>query len=80
MEFSGEPLIREESVEAEASGDGRPDAAGNLAEDEEKKSSSTDQQTQESAVCLITCYDMIVYCSTADEIIIIICYLYFSLS
>ncbi|KAM6950678.1 cGMP-inhibited 3',5'-cyclic phosphodiesterase 3B isoform 3-T3 [Lycodopsis pacificus] len=44
LDFTGEPLIREESVEADVSGDGRPDAAG----EEKEKSSSTDQQTQES--------------------------------
>ncbi|XP_034737344.1 cGMP-inhibited 3',5'-cyclic phosphodiesterase B [Etheostoma cragini] len=49
-EFPGEPLIREESVEADLSGDGRLGVAGNQgqAEEEMLKSSSTDQQTQES--------------------------------
>ena len=53
LDFAGEPLIREESVEADVSGDGSPDAAGNQgqAEEEKEKSSSTDQQTQESEVC-----------------------------
>lgn len=52
-EFPGEPLIREESVEADASGDGSPGVAENQgqAEEEMQKSSSTDQQTQESEVC-----------------------------
>ncbi|XP_060924703.1 cGMP-inhibited 3',5'-cyclic phosphodiesterase 3B [Limanda limanda] len=45
LEFGGEALIREESVEADPSGDGGPDAAGNQADQKEK---STDQQTQES--------------------------------
>lgn len=55
LDFSGEPLIREESVEVDVSGDERPDVAGNQGqvEEEEEKSSSTDQQTQESEVCLI---------------------------
>ncbi|KAI3377140.1 hypothetical protein L3Q82_000332 [Scortum barcoo] len=50
LDFTGEPLIREESVEVEASVDGRPDDAGNQgqAEKEKEKSPSTDQQTQES--------------------------------
>ncbi|XP_076011952.1 cGMP-inhibited 3',5'-cyclic phosphodiesterase 3B [Genypterus blacodes] len=48
LEFTGEPLIREESVEADVSGERRPDAGGQQAEEEEEKSSSTDQQTQES--------------------------------
>ncbi|XP_049453078.1 cGMP-inhibited 3',5'-cyclic phosphodiesterase B isoform X1 [Epinephelus fuscoguttatus] len=50
LEFTGEPLIREESVEVDVSGDGRPDVAGNQvqAEEEKEKKSSTDQQTQES--------------------------------
>ncbi|KAA8595688.1 hypothetical protein FQN60_010979, partial [Etheostoma spectabile] len=49
-EFPGEPLIREESVEADLSGDGRLGVAGNQgqAEEEMLKRSSTDQQTQES--------------------------------
>lgn len=56
LDLTGEPLIREESVEAEASGDGRPDAAGKQgqAEEEKEKSPSTDQQTQESEVCICT--------------------------
>ncbi|KAE8297004.1 cGMP-inhibited 3',5'-cyclic phosphodiesterase B [Larimichthys crocea] len=50
LEYGGEPLIREESVEVDVSGDGRPDVAGNQgqAEKEKEKSPSTDQQTQES--------------------------------
>lgn len=52
VEFTGEPLIREESVEVDVSMDGRPDDAGNQgqAEDDKEKSPSTDQQTQESEV------------------------------
>lgn len=55
LEYGGEPLIREESVEVDVSGDGRPDVAGNQgqAEKEKEKSPSTDQQTQESEVCLV---------------------------
>lgn len=55
LEFTGEPLIREESVEVDVSGDGRPDVAGNQvqAEEEKEKKSSTDQQTQESEVCSV---------------------------
>lgn len=55
IEFTGEPLIREESTEMDPSGDGRPDAGGTqgLAEEEKEKSRSTDQQTQESEVGLI---------------------------
>ncbi|CAJ1049687.1 cGMP-inhibited 3'%2C5'-cyclic phosphodiesterase B isoform X3 [Xyrichtys novacula] len=50
LDFSGEPLIREESVEADVSVDGTPEAAGNKgqAEEEQEKSPSTEQQTQES--------------------------------
>ncbi|XP_069380487.1 cGMP-inhibited 3',5'-cyclic phosphodiesterase 3B [Paralichthys olivaceus] len=47
LEFGGEPLIREESLEVDTSGDGRRDVAGNQGQKEEK-SPSTDQQTQES--------------------------------
>lgn len=55
LEYQGEPLIREESVELDVSADGRPDAAGNQgqAEEEKENSPSTEQQTQESEVCLI---------------------------
>lgn len=55
LEYQGEPLIREESVELDVSADGRPDVAGNQGQVEEEKenSPSTDQQTQESEVCLI---------------------------
>ncbi|KAG8001572.1 cGMP-inhibited 3' [Nibea albiflora] len=50
LEYGGEPLIREESVEVDVSGDGRLDVGGNQgqAEEEKEKSPSTDQQTQES--------------------------------
>ncbi|XP_029932892.1 cGMP-inhibited 3',5'-cyclic phosphodiesterase B isoform X2 [Myripristis murdjan] len=50
LEFMGEPLIREESVEVDVSGERRPDVTGNQgqAEEEEEKSPSPDQQTQES--------------------------------
>ncbi|KAM7015752.1 cGMP-inhibited 3',5'-cyclic phosphodiesterase 3B [Tautogolabrus adspersus] len=50
LEFTGEPLIREESVEADMSVDGTPDAAGNQgqAKEEQEKSPSKEQQTQES--------------------------------
>ncbi|KAF3686481.1 cGMP-inhibited 3',5'-cyclic phosphodiesterase B [Channa argus] len=34
LEFTGEPLIREESVEVDVSGDGSPDVAGNQGQDE----------------------------------------------
>lgn len=52
LEFTGEPLIREESVVVGVSGDGRPDVAGDQrqVEEEKEKSPSTDQQTQESEV------------------------------
>ncbi|XP_054588015.1 cGMP-inhibited 3',5'-cyclic phosphodiesterase 3B isoform X2 [Nothobranchius furzeri] len=45
LEFSGEPLIREE---VECSGDGKPDTGGDegLAEEEKESSPSTEQQTQ----------------------------------
>ncbi|KAF7666067.1 hypothetical protein LDENG_00121210 [Lucifuga dentata] len=45
LEFTGEPLIREESVEVDVSGERRPDIGGKQAEQEEKSSA---QQTQES--------------------------------
>ncbi|XP_034535964.1 cGMP-inhibited 3',5'-cyclic phosphodiesterase B isoform X2 [Notolabrus celidotus] len=50
LDFTGEPLIREESVEVDTSGDGTSDATGNQgqAEEEQEKSQSTAQQTQES--------------------------------
>ena len=51
LDFAGESLIREESVEVDVSGDGGPDAAGNTGQEEKDK--STDQQTQESEVCSI---------------------------
>lgn len=55
LDFPGEPLIREESMEVDVSGDGRPDDAGKQgqAEEEKEKGPSTDQQTQESEVCLV---------------------------
>lgn len=60
LDFQGEPLIREESMELEAgAADRRQDAAGNLVqteEEEEKESPSTEQQTQEAEVCLIFCH------------------------
>lgn len=54
-EFIGEPLIREESSEMDVSEDGCPDDGGDqrLTEEEKEKSTSTDQQTQESEVSLI---------------------------
>lgn len=50
LEFTGEPLIREESVEADGSADRRTDVAGSSGqtEEEKEKSLSTDQQTQET--------------------------------
>lgn len=56
LDFPGEPLIREESVETEASPDGRQDAAGKLVqteeeEEEEEESPSPEQQVQEAEVC-----------------------------
>lgn len=55
LEYQGEPLIREESVELDLSADGRPAVAGNQgqAEEEKENSPSTEQQIQESEVCLI---------------------------
>lgn len=55
LDFQGEPLIREESMEMEASSDRRQDAAGKLdqteeEEEEEEESPSTEQQTQEAEV------------------------------
>lgn len=54
-EFTGEHLIREESSEVDVSDDGNPDDAANqrLTEEEKEKSTSTDQETQESEVSLI---------------------------
>lgn len=48
LDFTGEPLIREESLEGDAS----VDVAENQrpAEEEKEKSCSTDQRTQESEV------------------------------
>lgn len=54
LDYTGEALIREESVEVDVSEDRRPDAAGNQGqteEEEKEKSPGTDQQTQESEVC-----------------------------
>ena len=55
LEFQGEPLIREESVELDVSADGKPDVSGNQGQAEEKTESgpSTEQQTQESEVGLM---------------------------
>ena len=54
LEFPGESFIREEGTEADASGEGRPDAAGDQGlSEEEERSLSTDQQTLKSEVCLI---------------------------
>lgn len=52
LDFTGEPLIREESVEVDASVDGTSDATGNQgqAEEQQEKGPSTEQQTQESEV------------------------------
>lgn len=52
-EFIGEPLIREESSEMDVSEDGSPDDGGDQRLTEKEKSTSTDQQTQESEVSLI---------------------------
>lgn len=48
LDFPGEPLIREESVEVDLSGES--DVPGNEGQTGEEKSSSTDQQNQESGV------------------------------
>ncbi|XP_056268645.1 cGMP-inhibited 3',5'-cyclic phosphodiesterase 3B isoform X2 [Pseudoliparis swirei] len=48
LDFTGEPLIREESVEVDVSGDGGPDVAGNQGQDEKKKKSSSTDQTRQS--------------------------------
>ncbi|KAJ0056653.1 hypothetical protein NL108_010613, partial [Boleophthalmus pectinirostris] len=48
VEFTGEPLIREESVEAEACADSRTDVAGSSVLEEEERESSSEQQTQET--------------------------------
>lgn len=71
LEFTGEPLIREESLEVDTSGDGRPDVAGNQVQDEQEKDKNpcTDQQTQESEVRLtreFSACNITLYCSTAD--------------
>ncbi|XP_028999532.1 cGMP-inhibited 3',5'-cyclic phosphodiesterase 3B isoform X2 [Betta splendens] len=47
LEFTGEPLIREESVEVGVCGDGRTDDAGNQGQVDEKERSA-DQPTQET--------------------------------
>ncbi|CAB1339269.1 unnamed protein product, partial [Coregonus sp. 'balchen'] len=49
-EFMGEALIREESVEAESTGDRSPDAGSRGQTDEEEQSPTTEQQTQETAI------------------------------
>lgn len=59
LDFQGEPLIREESMEVEAAADRRQDATGNLfqtEEEEEEESPSTEQQPQEAEVCLTFCH------------------------
>ncbi|XP_008304913.1 cGMP-inhibited 3',5'-cyclic phosphodiesterase B-like, partial [Stegastes partitus] len=48
LDFPGEPLIREESVEADVSGDGKPDVGGSQGLADEDKEKSTEQQTQGS--------------------------------
>lgn len=55
LDFSGEPVIREESSELDVSADGRLEAGRNqgLAEEEEE-SSSTEQSTPKSEVLLKT--------------------------
>lgn len=56
LDFQGEPLIREESIEMEAAADRRQDAAGDLVqteEEEEEEGPSIEQQTQGAEVCLI---------------------------
>ncbi|XP_038825179.1 cGMP-inhibited 3',5'-cyclic phosphodiesterase B-like isoform X3 [Salvelinus namaycush] len=47
-EFMGEALIREESVEAESTGDRSPDAGSRCQTDKEEQSPTTEQQTQET--------------------------------
>ncbi|XP_070303519.1 cGMP-inhibited 3',5'-cyclic phosphodiesterase 3B-like [Salvelinus sp. IW2-2015] len=49
-EFMGEALIREESVEAESTGDRSPDAGSRCQTDKEEQSPTTEQQTQETEV------------------------------
>lgn len=86
LDFTGEPLIREESVEGDVSGDGRPDIACNQgqAEQEKEKSSSTDQQTQESEVGLIRGFRVTISLLTAEQLkeqlLLLSCYLYYSFS
>lgn len=55
LEFQEESLIREESVELDVPTEEMPDNAGYQvqAEEEKENSLSTDQQTQDSEVCLI---------------------------
>lgn len=66
LEFTGEPLIREESVEVELSAES--DIAGNQGQaEEEKKSPRTDQQTQESEVHLIRQFQLTTGLSTAAQ-------------
>ncbi|KAK7913309.1 hypothetical protein WMY93_013520 [Mugilogobius chulae] len=48
VEFTGEPLIREESIEGEACSDSRTDVAGSSVLEEEE--SGSEQQTQETEV------------------------------
>lgn len=52
MEFGGEPLIREESLEVDMTEEGSLDFSGNQgqAEEEQERNPSTEQQTQESEV------------------------------
>lgn len=67
LEFTGEPLIREESVEVDLSGDS--DIAGNQgqAEEEKEKSPRTDQQTQELEVHLIREFQLTIGLSIAAQ-------------
>lgn len=55
LECQEESLIREESVELDVPAEEMPDNAGYQvqAEEEKENSLSTDQQTQDSEVCLI---------------------------
>ncbi|XP_072321927.1 cGMP-inhibited 3',5'-cyclic phosphodiesterase 3B [Eucyclogobius newberryi] len=46
VEFTGEPLIREERVEAEVGTESRTDVAGSAVLEEEERESSSNQQTQ----------------------------------
>lgn len=62
LDFQGEPLIREESMELDVPADGRPDAAGNQGQAEEQENSpSTDQQTQEAEVRFICSLKISIY-------------------